>query len=75
MKNFKVKKSTLLFIGFTLYSAAIYAYFIPRTDMSTNRIALTVGTNVLVIVLLWFLYRKKEKMAERRKNDIKQNNQ
>lgn len=74
MKNFKIKKSTLMLLGFTLYSAVVYAYFIPRTEMPANRIALTVGTNAVVVIVLWLLYRRKEKMAERRKKDIEQNN-
>ena len=62
-----------MLIGFVLYSAIIYAYFIPRSDMGMSRIVMTVGTNAVVIIVLWLLYRRKEKMAERRKKDIEQN--
>lgn len=30
----RIRKSTIIVLGFALYSAAIYAYFIPRTDLS-----------------------------------------
>lgn len=73
MKHIKIKKSTLILVGFTLYSLAIYAYFLPRTDMSNGRIWLTIGTNAVVIVTLWWLYRRKEKMADERKKDIDSN--
>ena len=58
-----------MLLGFTIYSAAMYGYFIPSTTMSTNRICVTVAMNAVVIIVLWSLYRKKEKMAEKRDND------
>ena len=51
-----------MLLGFTLYSIAMYAYLIPRANMSLDKICLTVGTNAVVIIALWLLYRKKEKM-------------
>ena len=33
MKRRRFRKSTVILLGFTLYSVAVYAYFIPRTDM------------------------------------------
>lgn len=63
MRNKRIRKSTLMLLGFTLYSVAMYAYLIPRANMSLDKICLTVGTNVVVIIALWLLYRKKEKMS------------
>ena len=36
MKRRRFRKSTVILLGFTLYSVAVYAYFIPRTDMSSR---------------------------------------
>ena len=33
MKRRRFRKSTVILLGFTLYSVAVYAYFIPRTDL------------------------------------------
>lgn len=67
----KIKKSTWIPLVFVLYSIAVYAYVLPQTTVSLKSIYMTVGLNVLVIVALWWLYRKKEKMAEQREYDLK----
>ena len=40
-----VPESTVILLGFTLYSVAVYAYFIPRTDMSSRHIWATMALN------------------------------
>ena len=59
----RIRKSTIIVLGFALYSAAIYVYFIPRTDLSGRRIWFTLALNVVVLVALWYLYRRKEDLA------------
>ena len=66
----RTRKSTIIVLGFTLYSAAIYAYFIPRTDLSGRRIWFTLALNVVVLVALWYLYRRKEDLAAKRKKEM-----
>ena len=46
MKRRRFRKSTVILLGFTLYSVAVYAYFIPRTDMSSRHIWATMALNV-----------------------------
>ena len=74
MRRRRIRKSTMIVLCFTLYSVAVYAYFIPRTDMDGRHIWFTVALNAVVLVALWFLYRRKEKVADRRRNmdDINQ---
>lgn len=70
MSKSRIKKSVWIPIAFALYSAVIYAIFVPRSDASASEIALTIGVNILILAVLFVLYRRKEKMAERRQADI-----
>ena len=65
MKRRRFRKSTVILLGFTLYSVAVYAYFIPRTDMSSRHIWAT-----MILVALWYLYRRREKLADKRGQDV-----
>lgn len=71
MKKRRIRKSTMIPLVFTLYSVVVYAYFIPRTDASQTQIWMTLAVNVLIIVALWFLYRRKERMADSRSRDLR----
>ena len=73
MKRRRFRKSTVILLGFTLYSVAVYAYFIPRTDMSSRHIWATMALNAVILVALWYLYRRREKLADKRGQDV--NNQ
>lgn len=66
----KIRKSTWIPLAFVVYSAAVYAYVLPQSTASTSTIVLTIGLNLLVILALWWLYRKKEKLAEERERDM-----
>ena len=67
MKRRRFRKSTVILLGFTLYSVAVYAYFIPRTDMSSRHIWATMA---VILVALWYLYRRREKLADKREHDV-----
>lgn len=69
----KIRKSTWIPLVFVLYSVAVYAYVLPQTTASLTKICMMMGLNALVIGALWWLYRKKEKMAEERECDLKRN--
>lgn len=66
----RIRKSTVILLGFTAYSAAVYAYFLPRTDFSALRIGLTLAANIVVLVALWYIYRRRENLAEKRRNEM-----
>ena len=70
MKRRRFRKSTVILLGFTLYSVAVYAYFIPRTDMSSRHIWATMALNAVIQVALWYLYRRREKLADKREHDV-----
>ena len=63
MKRRRFRKSTVILLGFTLYSVAVYAYFIPRTDMSSRHIWATMALNAVILVALWYLYRAAGKIG------------
>ena len=65
MKRRRFRKSTVILLGFTLYSVAVYAYFIPRTDIWA-----TMALNAVILVALWYLYRRREKLADKRGQDV-----
>lgn len=71
MKGSKMKKSVWIPLAFVIYSMVIYAYFIPRSEATSTTIALTVVFNVLIIVALWWVYRRKEKLAAEREKDLR----
>ena len=52
MKRRRFRKSTVILLGFTLYSVAVYAYFIPRTDMSSRHIWATMALNAVILVAM-----------------------
>ena len=70
MRKNKIRKSTWIPLAFTLYSIVIYAYLLPRSTASTGTIIFAVVLNVLIILALWWLYRKKEKMALEREREL-----
>ena len=70
MKRRRFRKSTVILLGFTLYSVAVYAYFIPRTDMSSRHIWATMALNAVILVAGWYLYRRREKLADKRRQDV-----
>lgn len=70
MKRRRFRKSTVILLGFTLYSVAVYAYFIPRTDMSSRHIWAMMALNAVILVALWYLYRRREKLADKREHDV-----
>lgn len=71
MRKSRIRKSTWIPLAFTLYSIVIYAYLLPRSTASTTSIVLAITLNVLIILALWWLYRKKEKMALERERYLR----
>ncbi len=67
----KYKKSTWLPVALLVYVTAMAVYFLPRnTEVSDTEKYLTVGLSYVIIALLWFVLRQKEKAQERRESDL-----
>lgn len=53
-----------------IYTAAVYIYFFPRNnEMSNTEKWLTVGASVVMLVLLWFLLRRRSKLRREREEE------
>lgn len=71
----KIKKSIALPGALFIYTTIMAAYFIPRNhEMSSNEKWITVTVSYLIIVLLWWVLNKREKMAQRREDELNKQN-
>lgn len=66
----KIKKSTGLCVALFLYVTAMAIYLVPRNHgVSDIEKYLTVAVSYVVVVLLWFVLRRKERLAEHRRKE------
>lgn len=66
----KIKKSTGLCTALFLYVTATAIYLVPRNHgISDIEKYLTVAVSYVIVALLWFLLRKKERLVEQRRNE------
>lgn len=58
-----------------IYTACVYIYFFPRnSEMSTLHKWATVGVSVVILVVLWFLLRRRERLRKERENGMDSDN-
>ena len=61
----KLKKSSALSLALLVYITATAAYFLPRnTEISVTEKYLTVVASYVIVLLLWLVLRKKERMKK-----------
>jgi len=61
----KYRKSTWLPLALFVYTTAMAIYFLPRnTQVSDTEKYLTLGFSYVVIALLWWVLRQKEKRQD-----------
>ena len=54
-----------------IYTAVMYVILMPRnTEMSVTEKYITVGVSVVVLVLLWMLLRRREKLRRERAKEM-----
>ena len=57
------------------YTAVVYIYLFPKNDeMSDTEKWITIGTSCVVLTILWFLLRKREKLRREREQEMGRNN-
>lgn len=57
------------------YTAVVYIYLFPKNDeMSDIEKWITIGTSCVVLTILWFLLRKREKLRREREEEMGRNN-
>ena len=67
----KYKKSFWFPFILFLYTTAMAVYFLPRnTEISNAEKWTTIGMSYAIIVLLWWVLRKKEKLLDKRNKEI-----
>jgi ABC-type nickel/cobalt efflux system permease component RcnA len=67
----KFRKSTWMPLILLIYTTGMAIYFLPRnTEISDTEKWLTIGAAYLIVALLWWVLRRKEKLMEQRNKDI-----
>lgn len=62
----KIRKSTGLTLALLIYVSATAAYFLPRnSEISSAEKYITVVASYVIVLLLWLVLRKKEKLQQR----------
>lgn len=70
----RYKKSLLMPLVLFIYTTVMAIWFIPRNqEMSDTEKWVTVSASYLIIALLWWVLRKKEQVAAKRHDEMKQN--
>ena len=67
----KFRKSTWMPLALLVYTTAMAIYFLPKnTEISETEKWVTFGASYLIIGLLWYVLRLKEKRMEKRNKKI-----
>ena len=67
----KFKKSTWLPLALLIYTTAMAAYFLPKnSEISTTEKWVTFGASYVIIGVLWYVLRLKERRLEKRNKEI-----
>ena len=67
----KFRKSTWMPLALLVYTTAMAIYFLPKnTEISETEKWMTFGSSYLIIGLLWYVLRLKEKRMEKRNKEI-----
>ena len=67
----KFKKSTWMPLALLVYTTAMAIYFLPKnSEISDTEKWVTFGASYVIIGLLWYVLRMKEKRMEQRNKEI-----
>ena len=67
----KFKKSTWMPLALWVYTTAMAIYFLPKnSEISDTEKWVTFGASYVIIGLLWYVLRMKEKRMEQRNKEI-----
>ena len=66
----KIRKSNLLTAILFIYTTIMYIYLFPRNhEMSDTKKWVIIATSYAVLVILWFVLRRRETLREKREKD------
>lgn len=67
----KFKKSTWMPLALLIYTTAMAAYFLPKnSEINTTEKWVTFGASYVIIGVLWYVLRLKERRLEKRNKEI-----
>ena len=67
----KFKKSTWMPLALLIYTTAMAAYFLPKnSEISTTEKWVTFGASYVIIGVLWYVLRLKERRLEKCNKEI-----
>ena len=70
----RYKKYVLMPLALFIYTTVMAVWFIPRNqEMSDTEKWVTVTVSYVIIALLWWVLRKKEQMASKHHDEMRQN--
>ncbi|KAA6341628.1 hypothetical protein EZS27_010579 [termite gut metagenome] len=68
----KIRKSTWVTGALFIYVSIMAAYLIPRNrEMSNTEKYVTLAVSYIIVIVLWFVLRKKEQLQKRRQEEQK----
>ena len=69
----KFRKSTWMPLALLVYTTVMAAYFLPNnSEISDTEKWITFGASYLIIGLLWYVLRLKERRLEKRNKEIEE---
>lgn len=69
-----IKNPNVTIALLAIYTAVMYIYLFPKnTEMSNTEKWITVGISAVMLILLWFLLRRRNKLRKEREDDMKNN--
>ena len=69
----KLRKSTWMPLALLAYTTAMAAYFLPKnSEISDTEKWVTFGASYVIVGLLWYVLRMKEKRLEQRNKEIEE---
>jgi LPXTG-motif cell wall-anchored protein len=69
-----IKNPNVTIAILAIYTAVMYIYLFPKnTEMSNTEKWITVGISAVMLILLWFLLRRRNKLRKEREEDLKNN--
>lgn len=69
-----IKNPNVTIAILAIYTAVMYIYLFPKnTEMSNTKKWITVGISAVMLILLWFLLRRRNKLRKEREEGLKNN--
>ena len=69
-----IKNPNITIAILAIYTAIMYIFLFPKnTEMSTAEKWITVGVSVVILVVLWFLLQRRNKLRKEREENLQNN--